>query len=209
MPRQKKKIWKCYNEKSDGSVECNYCKQTYKFGNVSKMETHIKKCLKCPEQMRRTIFEEEPSTSFSYRSIEKQFLSESEESIPSLSQFPTPSRSQTSTPVPLKRSRLLDSFVDSISPEENVISIITIFGVFFTWIIIFCFYNTIYRKKQPRPLHAQYSLVELRWILYNIHSGLNFLKRLDHRLLLQHDEHFHQPFWIKNMTKSNCRLNQP
>lgn len=133
MPRTKKKVWNCFDEKSDGSVECKWCKQTYKFGNVSKMENHIKKCLKCPEQMKRTIFEDKTPT-LSFRSFERIALDESNDSFPDreTSQSSTPSTSssalsRSSTPIPMKKSRMIDSFIDTMSPDGNV----RIFDVFY------------------------------------------------------------------------------
>lgn len=54
MGKVKGVIWNFYNEK-DSCYYCKYCNVEYKHSNATKMTTHIKKCLKCPAELKKTL----------------------------------------------------------------------------------------------------------------------------------------------------------
>lgn len=56
MPRKKKDtIWKHFQSFSNRSTKFSYCRKKYTFGNVNKMEEHLKKCFKCPLAVRKGL----------------------------------------------------------------------------------------------------------------------------------------------------------
>lgn len=54
MVKKKGPIWTFFNEKGKG-VCCKYCLKEYKQSNAVKMERHIKKCFKCPSELKNII----------------------------------------------------------------------------------------------------------------------------------------------------------
>lgn len=54
MVKKKGPIWNFFNEKGKG-VSCKYCLIEYKQSNSVKMERHIKKCFKCPSDLKNII----------------------------------------------------------------------------------------------------------------------------------------------------------
>lgn len=48
-------VWKHFRVVDSKSVQCNYCDQKYKNGNVCKMCSHLAKCFKCPEVIRKEM----------------------------------------------------------------------------------------------------------------------------------------------------------
>lgn len=128
MVRPKNEIvWKCFTKKNDGS-HCNYCKKKYVFANVSKMTNHILACFKCPEEIKKDIRTQRAGAAFNpqsksgsdTRSHSSETDAESDQSASSSKSiaFATPS---TSTSVQ-KQTKLLGSFVDHMTADENVSS---------------------------------------------------------------------------------------
>lgn len=54
MGKKKGPAWNFFKEKNKG-VECKYCCKEYKHSNVNKMTNHIKKCFKCPADMKKIL----------------------------------------------------------------------------------------------------------------------------------------------------------
>lgn len=55
MVKKKGPVWNFYNSKGKG-VSCKYCFKEYKVPHAKKMETHIQKCFKCPQGLKK-VFE--------------------------------------------------------------------------------------------------------------------------------------------------------
>uniref|UniRef100_A0A1B6MLC9 BED-type domain-containing protein n=1 Tax=Graphocephala atropunctata TaxID=36148 RepID=A0A1B6MLC9_9HEMI len=54
MVKKKGPAWDFFKEKDKGVV-CKYCSKEYKQSNVNKMTKHIKKCFKCPQDMKKYL----------------------------------------------------------------------------------------------------------------------------------------------------------
>lgn len=54
MVKRKGPTWDFFKTKNKG-VECKYCSKEYKHANVNKMEKHIKKCFKCPADLKKVL----------------------------------------------------------------------------------------------------------------------------------------------------------
>lgn len=54
MVKKKGPVWNFFNENGKG-VTCKYCAKDYKQSNSVKMERHIKKCFKCPAELKRIL----------------------------------------------------------------------------------------------------------------------------------------------------------
>jgi hypothetical protein len=54
MGKKKGPAWDFFKEKNKGVV-CKYCAKEYKQSNVNKMTKHIKKCFKCPEDLKKYL----------------------------------------------------------------------------------------------------------------------------------------------------------
>lgn len=54
MVKKKGPAWNFFKQKNKG-VECKYCCKVYKHSNVNKMANHIKKCFKCPADMKKIL----------------------------------------------------------------------------------------------------------------------------------------------------------
>lgn len=54
MDKKKGVTW-TYFRVEDKKVICKYCSKLYKHANVNKMERHIKKCFKCPEDFKKVF----------------------------------------------------------------------------------------------------------------------------------------------------------
>lgn len=124
MVRPKNEIvWKCFTKKDHGS-HCNYCKKKYIFANVSKMTNHILACFKCPEEIKKDIRAQRAAAALnsqsksgtdtqSHSSETDEGSDQSASSSKSIA-FATPSTSAQ------KQTKLLGSFVDHMTADENV-----------------------------------------------------------------------------------------
>lgn len=54
MVKKKGPVWNFFNEKGKG-VSCKYCSKDYKQSNAVKMERHIRKCFKCPAELKNIL----------------------------------------------------------------------------------------------------------------------------------------------------------
>lgn len=54
MGKKKGPAWDFFKEKDKGVV-CKYCSKEYKHSNVNKMTKHIKKCFKCPQDLKKYL----------------------------------------------------------------------------------------------------------------------------------------------------------
>lgn len=55
MVRKKDPVWQFFKDNIKGGAVCKYCNTEYKFANVAKMTKHIKKCFKCPQEIKKTV----------------------------------------------------------------------------------------------------------------------------------------------------------
>ena len=138
MGKTKGPTWKHFRVKGK-EVFCKYCGINYKYGNVNKMEKHILKCLKCPNDLKKDLKcnvnvqmqtqsicqgtvansgDLEEVQSSSQNIIITNTLTPTPESTPKL---PKPSLAFYSRPASQMSQRsLLDSFVDNMTFSENV-----------------------------------------------------------------------------------------
>jgi len=139
MVKRKGLAWNFFKEKNKG-VTCKYCSKDYQHANVNKMTQHIKKCFKCPADMKnalasdtckmRSDFISTPTRVFAPRTM---ILQESLEVDVTATAEPRPSSSTSHTsslsilsqawndnePRP-RTSSLLTSFVDHMDAPSNV-----------------------------------------------------------------------------------------
>lgn len=54
MVKKKGPVWNFFNLKGKG-VSCKYCFKEYKQSHSNKMENHIKKCFKCPQDLKKVL----------------------------------------------------------------------------------------------------------------------------------------------------------
>lgn len=54
MGKKKGPAWDFFKEKDKGVV-CKYCSKEYKQSNVNKMTKHIRKCFKCPQDLKKYL----------------------------------------------------------------------------------------------------------------------------------------------------------
>lgn len=58
MGKKKGPAWQFFKDKNKGGVVCKYCNIEYKHANVNKMTNHIRKCYKCPEDMKMVLIKQ-------------------------------------------------------------------------------------------------------------------------------------------------------
>lgn len=129
MVKKKGAVWNFFTLKGKG-VSCKYCFKAYKQSHAHKMANHIKKCFKCPQDLKKvldlTTNSGKPATS-SMKStweplvvgvggegdVNKPGPSSSEKSSVDVA---TSSQSLSSTP----KAKFISSFVDQMDIQTNV-----------------------------------------------------------------------------------------
>lgn len=118
MGRKKnEEVWTQFTSKS-GGFECNFCKQTYKSENVTKMRKHLMSCFHCPDNIKLKI---DQSSTADANLVEK--LSDALELASNATDSPLASASSTantsraSTP---NFPRSMTPFLDRMTDKENV-----------------------------------------------------------------------------------------
>jgi len=113
MVKKKGPIWNFFSLKGKG-VSCKYCFKDYKQAHAQKMTNHIKKCFKCPQDLKKvldlnkTVNKVHGHPGPSSVSSEKCFFDDDD--------MQTSSQSLSSTPKP----KLISSFVDHMDAQTNV-----------------------------------------------------------------------------------------
>lgn len=80
MGKKKGPAWDFFKEKDKGVV-CKYCSKEYKQSNVNKMTKHIKKCFKCPQDLKKYL----DSQTSNIQGKEKEGMKKSGEGLKELS----------------------------------------------------------------------------------------------------------------------------
>lgn len=123
MGRSKNSIvWRNYTKKGNG-VDCNFCKKSYRFANVSKMKKHSISCLHTPDTVKIRLNSEAHekdiaplSTAFEAEIDNNSSASSTMPKSPASTASTAASSSRPSTPA----SRSSALFFDKMTDQENV-----------------------------------------------------------------------------------------
>lgn len=115
MGRKKNVIRMFFNKNQNKSATCKYCNKIYRVINVCRMSDHIKKCLKCPKELKKKAnlegFPENENLSVCHSQPTQNDV------------VPSTSIMQTQFVKPATKSKKIDQLIDSVSSDENVSNI--------------------------------------------------------------------------------------
>lgn len=129
---KKQNVWRHFTDKN-GSVECNYCSQSYKHKNVNKCERHLLVCLHCPDVVKSQLKSNEETKTPTQSQSRARTNYDSDNSSSSATIMSASSGSRSATPQSISRpttpnvsnsvvstSNPMAMFLDRMSDDENV-----------------------------------------------------------------------------------------
>lgn len=110
-------IWSSFTKNGKGA-ECKHCKKSYVVANVTKMATHLSKCVQCPDKVRKAIRENRAEQDFARERLDLEDTSN--DSTLNTTNSSSNTSFNTSASTPSTSNQRIRGFFDNITADNSL-----------------------------------------------------------------------------------------